>query len=216
MLATTSSSESPPQSPRIGLLHSHAPGSAGQPGGAGGQPVPSSGGTAGTAGSTGLGGTAGATGAGGASSPACPTPEPAGLILWLSSDYGVTASPVSRWQDRSSAGNDATQPSPTLQPTLVAAGLAGMPVVHFDGTGQRLELPDGFEGFSAGVSAFFVVRIASAVGWGRILGLRQTTDSLGAMLFERWTGSLDFIYIANPIALGTDASATIRSPDSVG
>jgi hypothetical protein len=60
------------------------------------------------------------------------------LALWLKADSGLTEigtnTPVSFWADQSAKGNHATQPTTVYQPTWVANGLNGLPVVHFNGT----------------------------------------------------------------------------------
>ncbi len=56
-------------------------------------------------------------------------------VLWLKADAGVVTSgvAVTSWQDQSGQGNHATQGTAGNQPTYVASGLNGEPVVRFDG-----------------------------------------------------------------------------------
>lgn len=57
-----------------------------------------------------------------------------GLALWLKGDVGVTANGtqhVSVWADQSGNANNATETRDGLQPTLVAAGINGLPSIHF-------------------------------------------------------------------------------------
>lgn len=59
-----------------------------------------------------------------------------GVVLWLDAATGITANQgkVTAWADRSSSHNDATQQNANWQPTLVAAGIDGLPSVHFTAT----------------------------------------------------------------------------------
>lgn len=81
-----------------------------------------------------------------------------GLELWLASDVGVTASGgfASAWADQSGNHHDAVQASASAQPTYVALGQNGLPVLRFDGN-SWMKLPPGFADFSAGLSVFVVV-----------------------------------------------------------
>lgn len=60
---------------------------------------------------------------------------PAGPILWLKGDVGVTASggTVTQWNDQSGFGYNATIPSGTTGPQLVSNELNGRPVLRFAG-----------------------------------------------------------------------------------
>jgi hypothetical protein len=64
------------------------------------------------------------------------------LAVWLKADQGVTAEGglVSVWADQT-GGNDAVQPDPAFQPTLVENAVANKPAVHFNGVDQVLEIP---------------------------------------------------------------------------
>lgn len=56
------------------------------------------------------------------------------VAIHLRSNVGVTiATGVSAWRDLSGYNNDVTQVTPSLQPSLTAAGLNGLPVVDGDG-----------------------------------------------------------------------------------
>ena len=59
-----------------------------------------------------------------------------GVVLWLDAAKGVTANAgkVTAWADQSSSHNDANQQNANWQPTLVAAGIGGLPSVHFTAT----------------------------------------------------------------------------------
>jgi hypothetical protein len=56
-----------------------------------------------------------------------------GLVAWYRADTGITQSSgsVSQWTDQSGSGNNLTQSTGTLQPTLDTGVLNGQPVVHF-------------------------------------------------------------------------------------
>ena len=58
-----------------------------------------------------------------------------GLVFWLKADAGVTQAEgkVSAWADQSLSKNNAAQAAPASQPTYVAEGLNGKPVVRFTG-----------------------------------------------------------------------------------
>ena len=73
--------------------------------------------------------------------------------------------------DASPAGNSATQDKPGAQPTFIANALAGRPALRFDGTEDAFVLPDGFNDFRAGLTAFVVVRPAPGGAWSRFLDL---------------------------------------------
>jgi hypothetical protein len=64
------------------------------------------------------------------------------LAVWLKADQGVTAEGglVSVWADQT-GGDDAVQPDPAFQPTLVENAVANKPAVHFNGVDQVLEIP---------------------------------------------------------------------------
>lgn len=56
-----------------------------------------------------------------------------GIVLWLDAAKGVTANQASvvSWADQSGNHNDASQQDASWQPSLVATGINGLPVVHF-------------------------------------------------------------------------------------
>ncbi len=56
------------------------------------------------------------------------------VVLWLDAAKGVTstAGPVSSWADQSAYHNDASQPTPSLQPTWMGSLIHGFPAVHFN------------------------------------------------------------------------------------
>ncbi|MEP6859919.1 MAG: hypothetical protein ABJE66_04825 [Deltaproteobacteria bacterium] len=58
-----------------------------------------------------------------------------GVVLWLDAAQGVTTDQgkVTLWADRSGNHNDASQQNANWQPAVVAAGIHGLPSVHFTG-----------------------------------------------------------------------------------
>lgn len=67
-------------------------------------------------------------------------PPKTGLALWLKADAGVTltSGKVSTWADQSGNGNDATQGSGALRPTLNSSSIGGQQGITFAG-GQFLQ-----------------------------------------------------------------------------
>jgi hypothetical protein len=94
---------------------------------------------------------------------------PAGLQLWLRADQGVkqNGNTVVLWNDFSPAGaNTAGQDRPGAQPTFLLNAHGTRPGLRFDGADDHFLLPDGFNDFRAGLTAFVVVRPAPG-GAGR-------------------------------------------------
>lgn len=92
------------------------------------------------------------------------SPPATGLKLWLGADTGITldgSGGVSTWADQSVNGNNATQTTAANRPTVVANSMNGKPVIHFNGSGQYLNLPNVMGSATAG--EVFVVTKASAV-----------------------------------------------------
>jgi len=66
------------------------------------------------------------------------------LTVWLKSDAGLIVDGsgyVQTWQDQSGQGHDATQSTAGIRPLKVDNFWAGRPVVRFDGSDDRLQLP---------------------------------------------------------------------------
>jgi hypothetical protein len=105
---------------------------------------------------------ASATPTGSASGPTVPAQLPAaGLIMLLDAENAAlewsNGSEVTLWRDASTGGNDAVTASGTA-PILQTGAIGGHPVVKFDGQNDYLNLPTGFENFTAGMSLFVVAR----------------------------------------------------------
>jgi hypothetical protein len=85
------------------------------------------------------------------------------LALWLKADTGVvpetTNTPtVSTWFDQSGSHNDASQITPSAQPSWVTNALNGLPVVRFSGNGQYLTLPNILTN-TTGAEAMVVLKV---------------------------------------------------------
>ena len=108
----------------------------------------------------------------GAGLPAADVPPLSGLVLWLdASDLAGDGSQepgegttVAVWKDRSEQGNHVSQSAAAHQPTLHALGIAGRPVVRFDGN-DVLDRPL-LQGFAAGDQPFHVVVVMQAAAHG--------------------------------------------------
>lgn len=100
------------------------------------------------------------------SSPVPPALDPGvptdGLVLALDAASAATlvgsGQPVILWPDASPAGNDGSVNVGAAAPTLVINAINGRPAIRFDGVDDYLDLPDGFEDFTEGVTYFAVVR----------------------------------------------------------
>jgi hypothetical protein len=134
--------------------------SAGTGGGAGAGNATNAGGSA----NTGEAGVAGANeagendaGAGGVAIGPLPVVRD-GLVLWLRADVGVTAGDddrVSHWVDQSVNAFHVEQTGGEQQPKLVNSG-GSLPSVEFDGVDDFMRIPEGFDDFQDGFSAFVV------------------------------------------------------------
>lgn len=111
------------------------------------------------------GGGAGGAGDGGTADPSggdeAPDVARDALFIWLAANHGVTEQDggVSHWKDQSGHGADATQGVAMARPALVMDPVSKLPMVHFDGENDALELPAGSADFSQGLSFFAVVRL---------------------------------------------------------
>lgn len=108
-----------------------------------------------------------------------------GLSLWLRSDLGVTSSSgsVSKWDDVSGSGNNATQSVSGNRPTFAANSVNGFPAVTF-ASSQYFALPAGFSDFTGGASIFVILRPTSVAAGARILDLGNGTASNNLQLQE--------------------------------
>ena len=109
----------------------------------------------------------------GSTPPFVPT-DIANCVLWLdasdSATITETAGAVSQWNDKSTSGWNATQGTGAQQPTTNSRTLNILNVLYFDG-GDRLDLPSGIYGVSAGPNTAFVVWATDATTTNqRLLG----------------------------------------------
>ncbi len=91
---------------------------------------------------------------------------PAGPILWLKSDTGVTTSGsnVTEWDDASGSGNNATQSVTASQPTLTNNAVNLLPALTFAGTSPFMTFANStFADFTNGASIFIVTEPASPI-----------------------------------------------------
>lgn len=89
------------------------------------------------------------------------------LQLWFKSDAGVTydANGASLWQDQSGNGNHAIQNTASSRPSFLAHGIAGKPVVRFDGNDDYMAIQNlqyNTAGGINGITVFALVRSQSS------------------------------------------------------
>ncbi len=111
-----------------------------------------------------------------------PSPIPAGAVLVLEADAGITTNAsglVTRWDDQSPSGNDLTARAgdPTLGQTP-----SGAPAIEFDGVVDRLRRIGGISDLPLGAADRTVVVVAEnrEAGWGGFgWGVRGTNRTFG-------------------------------------
>jgi hypothetical protein len=125
-------------------------------------------------------------------------PDPAlpvtnGLTLWFRSDLGVTESGglISNWADQAGSGLDVSQASSGAQPTLVADGINGHPVLRFDG-GDYLHRGAvvGSSFLSADQATAFFVLNQSSLNFGTIFSHGLFGDGFGVYI----QGAIQFLF----------------------
>ena len=146
-----------------------------------------------------------------------------GMVLWLDAGKGITASGVSKWEDQSGNGNDATQANPSYQPIYVENALNFRPVVRFIGGEKYLRhspiLTSDYTAFyvlklteseknllyyyhagnvNAGDLGFFAENENKAEGWGSV-GLPDVRTSIVHPTLDDWR-----IHTHQPEALHKD------------
>jgi len=103
------------------------------------------------------------------------------IALWLRSDVGVTSNSgsVSNWADQSGGGNNATQISSSLQPTLTTGAINSgvLPTITFNGTSQYLNLPSGMQSLSNGASVFVMTQPSSATATSDLCAFGNASNS---------------------------------------
>ena len=82
-----------------------------------------------------------------------------GLEFWVKADAGIAASPVATWSDQSGKSRNVTATG-SQQPTLLASGLNGRPLVMFDGNDDFIgtAAPVDLLGSSSDYTVFIVTK----------------------------------------------------------
>lgn len=110
------------------------------------------------------------------------TPSEISTALWLDADspssITLNGATVSQWNDKSGNNRHATQPTAANQPTYLATGLNGKPVLSFNGTADGLVLPTG-----VGLPRDMV---SVTSGYGFLYSSNNTTDRLA---FQQTAGT---------------------------
>lgn len=118
-----------------------------------------------------------------------------GMLLWLRADVGVQliASKVSTWKDVSGSQLDATQATAGNRPSYNANAINGLPSVVFTSSSSSyLTLPSGFADFTAGFSAFVVLKPTSVGSTARIMALGNNQSYASAILITTQSTGLTF------------------------
>jgi hypothetical protein len=152
-----------------------------------------------------------------------------GLVLLL--DAGNAAlnathgSEVTTWRDASGEGYDAVTVSGQA-PTLVTGAIGGGTALRFDGQNDYLNLPVGFEDFSAGISLFVVTRptalqmgsklvlLGNGAGQANV-ALGRNGDSAALQYFTTDAGG-SYAWFATADALTTNQTAVYSVVQSGG
>ncbi len=173
----------------------------------------SSGGASSGGGNTGGVGTGGASTGGSASGGTAPDLPLTGMELWFMADQGVETTVVgadervSRWEDQSPAPKHAVQANAELQPRRVEME-SGPPMIEFDGkddgTGDALELPDGFATFT-GASFFVVAEAFENTDCAGILSLSNGDDG-DDIEFGRHKTNLLYYEVLHEYVEGTEGA----------
>lgn len=128
-----------------------------------------------------------------------------GLQMWMRSDIGVTydgSNKVSLWSDMSGNGYDASQSNATYKPTFVTNAINSLPALQFDGVYSNMPMTSGFANFSAGASAFAVVKPNYAAPNSTFFSIGNTYP-YDALYFWEYTGL--------PTTVGTYTSTSSTS-----
>jgi fibronectin type 3 domain-containing protein len=143
-----------------------------------------------------------------------------GLMLLLDAGNAALSatngSPVTTWRDASGQGSDAVTVSGQA-PTLVTGAMDGRAVLRFDGENDYLNLPAGFEDFSAGMTLFVVARPSALQTGSKLVllgnGAGQANVSLGrnggsaALQYFTTDTSGNYAWFATADALATNEAA---------
>lgn len=98
-------------------------------------------------------------------------------------------------------------------PTFIASGINGKPVVRFDGDDDFLQLPPGFEDFTAGVSIYVVMQSTVAQPGFKVVALGSAyNDNRNALFFGRAGSTGGFQYATSD---GASTFGYIESSDGL-
>lgn len=141
------------------------------------------------------------------------------LEIWLdSADTGTVlrdgSDKVSRWNDKSGNGNDATQGTGANQPTFNSTGLNNKPTLCFDfPTSDFMLVPNGANG-SSEYDVFVVAEVNNTVDTMHMLSARPLIDNVDTFTFNRpSTNNLRCLFNATANnATYTDLTTTVGAP----
>lgn len=139
------------------------------------------------------------------------------LVLWLRADNGIhfgpTSGNVSQWDDSSGAGNHAVQATDANSPALISNSVNGLPSVSFNSSeSDFMDLPDGFQDFTAGMTVFVVANTDSTVATGRFFDLGNAASSDNIQIGKSATSDLRYSVLSG--ATATNLTATSITNDS--
>ncbi len=144
------------------------------------------------------------------------------IQLWLdatdSTTLTTTSSSVTQWRDKSGYGNNASQATAALQPTLTSTAINGLPALSF--ASDQLEIPSlvltgqGHSFFAAATMT------ASTSNNGRLLSSRNLGESGDALGATSWTilmrnasaATLNSFYNFAGLTLTSGANITYGTP----
>lgn len=133
-----------------------------------------------------------------------------GLTTWLKADNGVSTSgsDVTHWQDMTTSGNDAIQPSSGNRPTLVTNAVSGLPALAFNGSSQFMQFATGFATFTSGSSIFVVTKPAAVTAGARFLEFANGTADNNIILSQPSNNAAEFsVYNGSTPTSVTSSSA---------
>jgi hypothetical protein len=147
------------------------------------------------------------------------------LTLWLSASNGIetgAGSIVTKWNDLSSAGNNAIQTAAGFHPTLVNNAINGEPVIRFNGTSSYLVIDNALNLGMANsdYELFFVATSASAATqflWSAGIGIQEVhLNGLSGLRFLASTGKIVDAGTNGQFANGQPILVNVRATDESG
>ncbi len=143
----------------------------------------------------------------GASCAALKPNEMSGNVLWLRADKLTSpdGTAIASWTDDSGNGNNATQASGTLQPTIQTGELNGLPVIRFDGSNDCMDLPN----LSLTTSHwFYLVKVGTWTNGDVLLGHVAGGTSAGDVRIQTTTNRFTIRQSGTTFVDLSDASLT--------